>query len=92
MEFDWLDAAFDLHSITPREVEESFEDPFSLRIMPDDERSGEGRYFSLGKTVAGRPIFSVFWTDGKRYRVVFAREMTAEERAFFERKNLEMDF
>jgi len=92
MEFDWLDATFDLHAITPREVEESFEDPFSLRIMPEAGRLEEARYYCLGKSVAGRPLFSVFWTDGRRYRVVYARDMTPEEVAFYDRKNLEMNF
>ena len=43
MEFDWLDASFDLHKVTPREIEESFEDPFSLRLLPDVEIAGVGK-------------------------------------------------
>ena len=35
MDFDWLDAPFDLRKISPKEIEESFEDPFSLRLLPD---------------------------------------------------------
>ena len=90
MEFDWLDVCFDLKRMTPREVEESCEDPFSLRLLP--EGGGEAataRYYSLGKTVGGRGVFSVFWTDGKKYRVIFARDMTSDELAFYERKNSE---
>lgn len=88
MEFDWNDLSFDLDSITPKEVEESFEDPFALRLLPDSGYGDvEARYFCLGKSVRGRPIFSVFWTDGKRYRLIFSREMTADECAFYERKN-----
>ena len=64
MEFDWLEAPFDLKALTPRAIEESFEDPFSLRLLPDYE-SGEARYFNLGRSAEGRAIFSVFWTDGK---------------------------
>jgi len=93
MDFDWLEAPFDLRRIPPKEIEESFEDPFSLRLLPegigDDEKA---RFFNLGKTVNERPIFSLFWTDGKRYRVVFAREMTPEESAFYERKNSEQSY
>lgn len=89
MEFDWLDAAFDLHGVTPREIEETFEDPFSLRILPDLHADSEARYFNLGKTVNGRCIFNVFWTDGKKYRVILARDATPEESAFCERVNLE---
>lgn len=90
MEFDWLDAPFDLKVVPPKEIEESFEDPFSLRIMPEIQNPTEARYFNLGKSMPGRGIFSVFWTDGKSYRVIFARDMTAEELHFYERKNIEL--
>lgn len=90
MEFDWLDTSFDLKVIPPKEIEESFEDPFSLRILPDLPHSTEARYFNLGKSMSGRPIFTVFWTDGKRYRAIFSRQMTPEELHFYDRKNLEL--
>ncbi len=91
MEFDWGDAPFDLEKTTPREIEESFEDPFAIRLLPDegDKPDREARYFTLGKSMHNRPLFSVFWTDGKNYRVIFSREMTEEERGFYERKNAE---
>ena len=93
MDFDWLEAPFDLRQLPPKEIEESFEDPFSLRLLPegigDDEKA---RFFNLGKTVNDRGVFSLFWTDGKRYRVVFAREMTPEEVTFYERKNSEQSY
>ncbi len=93
MEFDWLDSPFDLHQLTPREIEESFEDPFSLRLMPEVEIAGEGaaRYFNLGKTIEGRPVFTIFWSDGKKIRCIRSREMTPEEVSFFERKTAEMN-
>ena len=90
MEFDWLDAPFDLRVIPPKEIEESFEDPFSLRILPETQDRSAARYFNLGKSMPGRGIFTVFWTDGKRYRVIFAREMTQEELHFYDRKNIEL--
>ena len=90
MEFNWLDSPFDLRKITPREIEESFEDPFSLRLLPDATvDDGKARYFNLGKSLVDRGIFSVFWTDGKNYRVILAREMTPEELGFYDRKNSE---
>lgn len=93
MEFDWLDCPFDLRKITPKEVEESFEDPFSIRLMPEGaEGSEHARYFNLGKSVGDRGIFTVFWTDGKRYRAIAARDMAPEETAFYERKNSEAGF
>ncbi len=92
MEFDWLDSPFDLRKLSPREIEESFEDPFSLRLMPDVEIAGEdhARYFNLGKSIEGRPVFTLFWSDGKKIRCILARDMTPEEQSFFERKTAEL--
>lgn len=90
MDFDWIDCHFDLKKVTPREVEEVFEDPFSIRLLPENENgSADARYFNLGKTINNRYLFSVFWTDGKRYRVILSREMTDDEISFYERKNAE---
>ena len=93
MEFDWLDAPFDLRKISPKEIEESFEDPFSLRLLPDGEgEADKARYFNLGKSVSDRGVFTIFWTDGKRYRAIMAREMTPEEMSFYDRKNAESTY
>jgi len=90
MDFDWIDVPFDLTSIPPRDIEETFEDPFALKFLPDSSTPGSAaRYFSLGKSLAGRGVFSVFWTDGKKYRVICARAMTSEEDHFYERKKSE---
>ncbi len=90
MEFDWLDSPFGLKDVTPREIEESFEDPFSLRLLPDlGDR--DARYFNLGRSAGDRGIFSIFWSDGKKYRVILARDMTAEESLFYDRKNSELN-
>ncbi|MEO6787584.1 MAG: BrnT family toxin [Chthoniobacteraceae bacterium] len=93
MEFDWLDSPFDLHKLTPREIEESFEDPFSLRLMPDVEIAGAdaARYFNLGKSIEGRAVFTIFRSDGKKIRCLLSREMTPEEVSFFERKTQELN-
>ena len=91
MEFDWTEAPFIPKEISAKEIEETFEDPFSIRIMPElDAIEGhEARYFILGRAISNRAIFSVFWTDGKRYRVIFSRLMTPEEETFYDRKNSE---
>ncbi len=70
MDFDWINVPADLSAVNPKEIEESFEDPFSIRLLPDiyDMAASEARYFILGKSVSGRGLFTVFWTDGKRYR------------------------
>lgn len=90
MDFDWIDPPFDIRAVSPKEIEESFEDPFSLRMLPElDSGSRAARYLCLGRTLANRSLFSVFWTDGKVFRVISSREMTPEESAFYDRKNAE---
>lgn len=92
MDFEWIHAPAKFADLSPKEIEESFEDPFSIRLLPDidDVPASEARYFILGKSVSGRAIFSVFWTDGKRYRVIAARPMTEAEAGFYDRKNAEL--
>ncbi len=89
MEFDWLNCPFDLKETTPREVAESFEDPFAIRLLPEMEVEGETRYFIIGRTVENRYLFSVFWTNGKQYRVIACRDCTEEEKSFYDRKTAE---
>ena len=90
MDFDWIDPPFDLAKLPPKDIEEAFEDPFSLKLLPESvAENAQARYFCLGKSLSGVAIFSVFWTDGKRYRVIYARPMTAEESYFYERKKAE---
>jgi len=88
MDFDWTEPPFDTREgPTTRDIEESFEDPHGIRLFPDSARfAKKSRTFCLGKTLSGRGVFSVFWTDGKRVRVLGARDMTEEEAYFYERK------
>lgn len=88
MEFDWNNPPFDAESsLTQREIEESFEDPFAIRLMPDSSRfSAQARYFNLGMSAGGVGIFSVYRTNGKQTRVLLARPFEPEERFFYQRK------
>jgi uncharacterized DUF497 family protein len=88
MEFDWNNLPFSLDSsLTQREIEESFEDPFALRVLPDSPRfSVQARYFNLGMTAGGEGVFSVYRTNGKQVRILYARAFEPEERFFYQRK------
>ena len=88
MEFDWTIVPFDLNgSLTEREIEESFEDPFALRLLPDSPRFAvQARFFNLGMTAGAIGVFSVYRTNGKRIRVLYARPFEPEERVFYQRK------
>jgi uncharacterized DUF497 family protein len=87
MEFDWKNPPFDESSLTQREIEESFEDPFAVRLLPDSPRfSVQARFFNLGMSASGTGVFSVYRTNGKQIRVIFARQFQPEERFFYQRK------
>ncbi len=87
MEFDWNNTPFDLGSLTHQEIEESFEDAFAVRLLPDSPRFGvQARFFNLGLSAGGIGIFSVYRTNGRQTRVIFARPFETEERFFYQRK------
>jgi len=88
MEFDWNHPPFNLDSsLTLQEIEESFEDPFAVRLLPDTPRfSVQARFFNLGMTAGGIGIFSVYRTNGKQIRIIYSRPFEPEERFFYQRK------
>jgi hypothetical protein len=88
MEFDWNNTPFELgSSLTQRDIEESFEDPFAIRLMPDSPRfSVQARFFNLGRSASGTGIFSVYRTNGKLIRVIHARPFSPEDQFFYQRK------
>ena len=88
MEFDWNNPPFEMgSSLNQREVEESFEDPFAVKLLPDSPRfSVQARFFNLGVTAGGEGVFSVYRTNGKQIRVIHARAFQPEERFFYQRK------
>jgi hypothetical protein len=88
MEFDWNNPPFNLDSsLTLQEIEESFEDPFAIRLLPDSPRfSVQARFFNLGMSAGGVGIFSIYRANGKQVRVLHARMFEPEERFFYQRK------
>ena len=88
MEFDWNNPPFSLDaSLTLQEIEESFEDPFAIRLLPDSARlSVQARFFNLGMSAGGVGVFSVYRTNGKQIRIIHARPFEPEERFFYQKK------
>lgn len=88
MEFDWNNPAFELGSpLNQRDIEESFEDPFAIKLLPDTARfSVQSRYFNLGMSASGLGVFSVYRTNGRQVRIIHARALEPEERFFYQRK------
>ena len=87
MEFDWNNPPFEFGSLNQREIEESFEDAFAVRLMPDSPRFAvQARFFNLGMSAGGIGIWSVYRTNGRLVRVLLARPFEPEERFFYQRK------
>ena len=88
MEFDWNNPPYELDSsLSQREIEESFEDPFAVKLLPDSRRFAvQARFFNLGMSAASVGVFSVYRTNGKQVRVIFARTFQPEEQFFYQRK------
>ncbi len=88
MEFEW--SLYKAGKLTSEEIAESFEDPFSLRLLPDSNRfAAQNRFFSIGRSSSSKGIFAVYTSTGKIVRVLVARLMTEEETYFYERKSKE---
>jgi len=88
MDFDWNNPPFNLNSsLSLKDIEESFEDPFGVRLLPSSSRfSVQARYVNLGLASNGAGVFSVYRTNGKIFRVIHARPLEPEERFFYQRK------
>jgi uncharacterized protein len=87
--FDWDDANARKNSerrqVTPEDAEDIFfNEPLVVR---SDVRHSklEKRYFALGQTVAGRPLFVVFIVRRKLIRVISARDMNRNETETYEK-------
>lgn len=85
MEFEW--SLYSTPEIPPAEVQESFEDPFCLRILPGGGPLAEhSRFLCLGRCLSGKSIFSLYSSDGKKMRPIVSRPMTGPESFFYERR------
>ena len=88
MDFDWTNPPFNLdRSLSVQAIEESFEDPFAVRLLPDSPRFAvQARFFNLGMSADGLGIFTVYRTNGKQARIIFARPFQPAEQYMYERK------
>ena len=74
-----------------KDVEESFEDPFAVRLLPDATRFAEqARYFNLGRAATGLGIFTVYRTNGKQFEVILTRLFEPEENFFYEKQQAKL--
>jgi uncharacterized protein len=87
--FQWdagnLPKVWDRHQVMPTECEELFFNR-PLIVGSDEQHSrGEERFYALGQSDSGRPMFVVFTIRGRLIRVISARDMSRKERRIFSR-------
>lgn len=90
--FDWDDGnarkSLDKHRVTQAEAEQVFAGE-SLMLAEDVKHSEEeARFQALGQTIEGRRLHVTFTLreNGKKLRVISARDMNRKERAIYEQK------
>lgn len=86
--FDWdegnLHKSREKHGVSAAECEQVFFHR-PLVTAPDEKHSEqERRFYALGHTDAGRPLFMVFTLRGQLIRVISARDMNRKERKTYE--------
>ena len=74
-------------SLKEREVEESFEDPFSVRLFPDAPQFSENaRFFNLGRNSKGQGCFRYIERMENKFKLSM-REHLWLKRNFFTNDN-----
>lgn len=82
LEKNWLK-----HNVLPLECEQVFFNK-PLIVAPDEKHSiHEQRYYLLGQTDSGRRLFLVFTMQGRKIRIISARNMSKKERMVYESQN-----
>ncbi|HKI06019.1 MAG TPA: BrnT family toxin [Thermoanaerobaculia bacterium] len=72
------------HRVSQAECEQVF---FNRPLVAAEDvlhSSDEPRFFALGQSDAGRPLFVVYTLRGEKVRVISARDMTRRERKEYE--------
>ena len=90
--FDWdsgnLSKSTDKHGVTLAESEHIFFNDPVLVVADDKHSAAEARYHALGATLEGRLLHITFTlrADGKRIRVISARDMHRKEKVIYEKQ------
>lgn len=69
--------------MSPSECEEAFLNCPLLAAMDEKHSAAEARYYLLGHTDSGRPLFVVFTIRKTLIRVITARDMNRRERSLY---------
>jgi uncharacterized DUF497 family protein len=88
--FDWdegnINKSWIKHLVSPEETEEVFYN-VPLLLLSDDKHSGmEQRFTAMGKTDAGRLLFTNWTMRSQRIRPISTRAMNFKERKTYEQE------
>ena len=75
-----------LHRVSDGECEEMFFNLPLIVALDKKRKSGEQRFFALGRTDSERHLYVAFTIRGRLIRVISAREMTHGEERKYEEK------
>lgn len=85
--FDWdegnLLKSWEKHRVSPQECEQLFFNRPLIAAHDKAHSNRENRFYVLGHTDSGRPLFLVFTVRSMRIRVISARDMNRKERKVF---------
>ena len=86
--FEWdegnITKNWESHGVTHIECEEVFFNIPLVMNVDEPHSIKESRYYALGKTSSGRPLFLVFTIRNEKIRVISARDMNRKERKIYE--------
>jgi uncharacterized DUF497 family protein len=71
------------HGVAPGEAEQVFFNQPLVAATDEKHSESEPRYYVLGHTDAGRPLFIAFTIRARRIRVISARDMNRKEREVY---------
>lgn len=91
IEFEWNPdkAALNLekHGVSFQEAATVFNDPLSVTFPDPDHSIGESRYIIIGVSQLGRLLVIAHTDRGEKVRIISARQVTSQERRFYEEGN-----
>lgn len=88
IEFEWNpDKAalnFEKHRVSFQEAATVFNDQLSITFPDPDHSIGESRYIIIGVSQFGRLLVIAHTDRGEKVRIISARQVTRQERRFYE--------
>ena len=91
MEFEWdpikAEKNLNKHGVTFKEAATVFDDPLSLTYPDPDHSIDEYRFITLGSSLDGKMLIVSHTDRDERIRIISAREMTRQERKFYEEES-----